>query len=346
MSSHNFTEKLVDLLTANKPGQGQGNAIFLNYDAKFISTNYQNEILPHPGILYSPIADFDGLKGKKFTTEQLPGIFDRTQNATREWQEQSDKVFAAFSKTGKANKNGQMIRPVSVDVKEDNIHFNVQKCGYFDQVATHLGLDYKEKPEDTSLREMLGKDYPGRLPPLEDGRLSNSFGVGMMLFYKEKGSFIPCVYKRTNDVAVFANRPNCTASGAVDWPEDNTVAMPDTVTARICTELKEETGLTGDEITNLQPVFIGRELARGGKMQLFYAATTEMPRDEIADRFKKNGRAARKAGVQEFELQLEQNKVDVLPSPEELSHFLGKAGMAPEGIANLYYSLPYLKQQP
>jgi hypothetical protein len=218
----------------------------------------------------------------------------------------------------------------------------VQRGGYFAQAGTHLVLDHMENPYNISLRQLQAQDYPSKLAPIEDGRFSNSLGVGLILYYKRDGEYLPYTPLRTNGVSVFEDSINCTASGAVNWPKnmaDEEFDMLEVGKDRILLELLEECGIRADQIHSLRPTALCREFLRGGKTQMFFDAFTELSYEELtACHLNAKNFVKRTGGIVETQNYLVENKLDLLPvAPAYLGH-IQKVGMGSEGASCLYYS--------
>ncbi len=163
-----------------------------------------------------------------------------------------------------------------------------QSATYFDQVGTNLTLDWAsgKLPSDgglqfggATLRNTMERPINGRLPDLQEldpGQLSGR--------RRDDVRSGPAAILRTRavDLAAIPKRGfHCTSSGSFELSAD---ASPGEVNLAgleqgMVDEIGDETGLTRDQY-RLFPVAFARELPRGGKPQLFFAAVCPVDRRE------------------------------------------------------------------
>jgi hypothetical protein len=186
----------------------------------------------------------------------------------------------------------------------------VQPCAYSDGLKSNYAMDGAGE-----LRELLRAEYGGRLPPLEDRRLSNGIGTAVVVLDGEGRPYLP---RRAPRQSVFPGGYHCTASGEAVWQGDTGLGASDRVvpqlptvatlkphqsrdlegavdsepalgfdaifTANICRELEEEVGITRADLEWIRPIAFCREFLRGGKPQFFFAAQTILEERELAER--------------------------------------------------------------
>jgi hypothetical protein len=161
----------------------------------------------------------------------------------------------------------------------------IQKCTYSDGIRSNYAMDIAGIPaggRHLSLRELLHAEYGGQLPPLTETRLSNAIGCAVIVFYRrDDGELFPYLPRRAKGSAVFSSGGyHCTASGETQW-RDSADSFDALFTGHICTELEEEVGLTREHLAWIYPISLCREMLRGGKPQLFFAAYTEAKVPEL-----------------------------------------------------------------
>ncbi|MCU1232749.1 MAG: hydrolase [Candidatus Solibacter sp.] len=148
----------------------------------------------------------------------------------------------------------------------------VQPCPYSDGVKSNYAMDGPGE-----LRETLRAQYGRRLPPLDDGRLSNGIGTAIVVFDAANRPYLP---RRAPSQSVFPGGYHCTASGEAVWRE-GILDFDSLFTENICGELEEEVGLTRADLERIRPVAFCREFLRGGKPQFFFAARTALSDVEL-----------------------------------------------------------------
>ena len=151
----------------------------------------------------------------------------------------------------------------------------VQPCPYSDGVKSNYAMDGPGE-----LRETLRARYGRRLPPLDDGRLSNGIGTTIVVFDAAGRPYLP---RRAPRQSVFPGGYHCTASGEAVWRE-GPLEFDRLFTENICRELEEEVGLTRADLEWIRPVAFCREFLRAGKPQFFFAARTLLNDAELQAR--------------------------------------------------------------
>jgi hypothetical protein len=196
---------------------------FLNYEPNWLCERYAEESAL-PGLQpYSQLFNFAEIAVNKIEPrirlEIEPGTF-----AIDKWGVPGDEVVeagrAALIAAGKvSNEAGSVIRLSRAYVPDgtSDLVLRVQRATYGDQVRSNLISDYAHRcrdGEERSLRTMLAEEYGHSLPPLSDRRLANTLGVATILFYREDDIWMPALWPRASNLAVFEGGWHCSSSGA------------------------------------------------------------------------------------------------------------------------------------
>ena len=116
------------------------------------------------------------------------------------------------------------------------------------------------------------------------------------------------------------------------------------LTAHLMEEAREEVGLLPEDLAELRPVSFCREMARGGKPQLFFCAITQLTRRELADRRKHASRVVHATGGwPELERDRWYRSTDVVLTGGRVREGLATGGITLEGAAALYFGGRYLR---
>jgi ADP-ribose pyrophosphatase YjhB (NUDIX family) len=180
-------------------------------------------------------------------------------------------------KLKKVNDNGRALRLCDFKINNNELTLCVQKAWYYDQACSNLVMDFKtDKLGDSiNLREYLIKKYKkGYLPPLKTKLLANTIGIACVLMRKTDNGIIPylvhrnksIIKKSKDNLAVFEGGIHCSASGVLEWESSNI----QNIIEGMYREVEEEIGLKKEDIDFLVPISLNRELARGGKPQIFF----------------------------------------------------------------------------
>jgi len=223
----------------------------LRYDAAWLVRQYWGESSVAPGLPYSQLAS----RGE-YTVVREPGEFRLTDVAGIE-------PSLAYDET-----------VVRLAGYEDGL-LHVQPCPYSLGVKSNYAIDGPGE-----LRATLLAEYPGKLPPLSDPRLSNGIGTAVVVYDADGRPYLPRRAPRQN---VFPGGYHCTASGEAVWRE-GALSFRDLFTVNICRELEEEVGLTEEDLAWIRPVAFCREFLRGGKPQFFFAAQTNLGEAGLTER--------------------------------------------------------------
>lgn len=339
---------LFDKIVVTKSDQ------YLNYDPSFLLRKYAGEKPISQGLTYAQLCEFSDLvpldQPWDDTTVRIKvqkGDFHRTLG-TSQWQEVSAAAFTARKAAGRTRTNEPCIRVSKVKHSGGMLHITVQRAHYYDQAMTNLVLDFDRRNPSSyvSLRTQLDAKYDNHLPPLKDGRLANTLGIATLIFYwGQKGTWVPYIVRRVKKIGVFPGGLHCTASGVAIWPDGKGEStLQRYATEHMLAELDEEVGLKPDDISDLRPIAICREMARGGKPQIFYAGLTMLNRKELRERrIKANKIIKATTRMQELERDRWLRSADVVMTPSKLKLNSGRWGLTLEGAASLHYGVRYLE---
>jgi len=194
--------------------------------------------------------------------------------------------------------NGPAVRIIAAISTGTTLHLDVQKSEYFNQRRSNLALDFRSRRPGASvitLRDLLRQNYGNRLPKLSDGRLANTLGAAALVLFVEDGHLQPYLTRRTAETAVMnaGGEFHCTASGVTELDDRRPHTDPIFWRDSMLRELDEEVGLLEHDLEFLEPVAFCREMARGGKPQLFFLGFTRLKRAELAQRMKLARRRAK-----------------------------------------------------
>lgn len=180
----------------------------------------------------------------------------------------------AFQTKGKNYRDDPKSRLASIKEENGRLVFSFQKVGYSDYIVTNMSMEVVLPGSNKSIREQL---EPGpALTRLDESKCSNHLGVSCLVITADKKMILQ---KASQAKVTGARQITSSASGAMDWTEPN--INPFEV---IQSELYEELGLTNEETLYVTGIALSRELARGGKPEMFFILKTELTSDEILSR--------------------------------------------------------------
>lgn len=324
---------------------------FLNYDPAFLLRSYAYEAPVANGITYCEICNFFELIPPEEEWHDGAIVIDVASkpfaraSGTTNWQRTCSAGFTALDQSGRISGNESLIRVVNATVKDYRLHLSLQTAKYHDQAHSNLILDFdRDNPAKYSpLRSQLHDHYGESLPSFNDRRLANTLGVAALIFYKSDGQWIPYIVRRVKKIGVFPGGLHCTSSGAAKWPiSANPKTLVNFATKHMLSEIEEEVGLEPKHLVDFRPLSLCREMARGGKPQIFYAGFTLLNRDSLAKR-RKEARNVIKATNQWQEIERDRwfRSADIVVSPSRLRTRIGKWGLTLEGAASLHFGLRY-----
>lgn len=218
-------------------------------------------------------------------------IFKHDENVFELSDELIEMTEAGFQKKieNLSYTNDANLRLSGFEQEADKYIFHTQPVFYETYLRTNLIMDYK-KPGKQSLREMYHAD--GKLEPLEQSVFDNHLGINVLLFTNE-GDLI--LSERSAKVSYAPKKIASSISGAVSV-DDVRDGKP--LNKRmILREGIEELGLNKSQVEEGNIHFLGltRELIRGGKPEMFFAATLSISFEEVvsnwqnaADRWESN----------------------------------------------------------
>jgi hypothetical protein len=223
----------------------------LRYDAAWLVEQYADEPLAAPGVPYAPL----GAEGPyRLLHEDAPY-----------------RLTPAVDIQPRLPYDETVVRLARFEAPT----LWVQPCPYSDGVKSNYAMDGPGE-----LRETLRAQYGRRLPPLNDGRLSNAIGTAIVVFDAAGRPYLP---RRAPRQSVFSRGYHCTASGEAVW-RDGALDFERLFTENICRELEEEVGITRADLEWIRPVAFCREFLRAGKPQLFFAGRTLLGEAELQAR--------------------------------------------------------------
>lgn len=338
--------------TAELPVRASRYTKFLIQDPFYINQIYPRENRIYGRLPYAFLADFIPFyaAGRPVTIDIAP---DDTPFSLRPPPPPLDATveegFRAFKQDRKRTHNSEVIRLNGVTNKDDGIEIAIQRAQYDDQVRSNLILDF-EGEAGTSLRKLLSAEYGGKLPAIDDPRLANTIGLAALIFFRDNGVLTPYFVPRTREVAVFNYGAwHCTASGAAEWPrffEQTEKDFDAFILDDMYDELREEAGLLPDDIENLVPLALCRELVRAGKPQFFFIGFTKLTCRELTERMHKarNTALPQAEPTETYRQPLFRFPSSASTENEVIAMFEG-GGFTSEAAALLHLCLRFMKAQ-
>jgi hypothetical protein len=185
-------------------------------------------------------------------------------------------------------------------------NFVLQEAHYYDQVGTNLSVDYPlENPivargyECHSVRQwdiIQSQGEEKRLPKFEESRLANTLGVAIGISARSReGQTHWLQRRRAKDVATYAGMWHLPFSFALCIDDESRKAtdLKSLIRFDLGHERGEELGgLEHSDFGELKPIAFCRDLARGGKPQLFLEMPCFVPFEQIRDKVQENTPAA------------------------------------------------------
>ena len=167
----------------------------------------------------------------------------------------------------------------------------IEPANYFEQVGSNLTIDWASGlvgGHYDTFRSIIEKPELGCLRPLPTSNLANTLGVAVFFKTSDEKILIPI---RGNQQAIMSEgrgKFHCSASGVFEWPLS--IKGKKTVDFEIFLygmrlEIKRELNINSDQY-ELIPLAFARELARGGKPQLFFCALSNLDKDSILNEMK------------------------------------------------------------
>lgn len=164
----------------------------------------------------------------------------------------------------------------------------IQPAQYESQIATNLTLDWESGKlsggqPDATLRNFFEPPVDGRLLPLSQSRLANTLGVAVML--RSADNRLLFTIRSDITAVMWGDRLHCSSSGVFKWEDlkwQNGVLSFSAIFDGMRREINEELKLPEDSYT-LIPLALARELPRGGKPQLFFAANCKLRLEDIRE---------------------------------------------------------------
>jgi len=330
---------------------------YLNYDPSELLSCYAAEKSLSTGITYTEMVDFSSVCPYKtawhdgaidLSGSRAPFVRDEGMD---HWSEVSAAAFTARRAEGITRQNEDAIRLIEATFTKNNpkrLMLKVQKATYHDQAKSNLVLDFdRDSPgKYLTLRKQIASQYGSRLPPLSDSRLANTIGVAALIFYWNGKDLVPYIVRRVQKIGVFPGGLHCTASGVAKWPTGPMAPTFKDLTDHMFDELEEEVGLKREDIVELRPMALCREMARGGKPQIFYVGVTMLGRNKLKEkRIHATDVVRVTTKIPEIERDRWYRNADVVMTPSALSKKLGKWGLTLEAAGSLHYGVKYLEKR-
>lgn len=179
-----------------------------------------------------------------------------------------------FQTNGKNYRDDPKSRLTKVIDQNGRLKFTFQKVKYSDYIVTNMSMEIVPPGSTRSLRETL---EPGpNLSKLEDSKCSNHLGVSCLVITDDNKLILQ---KASSKKVTGAGKITSSASGAMDWKMPNVNPFE-----LIQAELFEELGLSHEETSDIRGIAIARELARGGKPEMFFILNTDLTSNDILAR--------------------------------------------------------------
>lgn len=176
--------------------------------------------------------------------------------------------------------NGTLLRLADIKHKNGKVEMVCEATKYETVCRTSLLLDARETPNSSSLREIVHPD--GKIGSLSGSRLANAIGVDCLLFTADHRLVMPM---RSARVAVNPKRLSPSFSGDMEYTD---VTKPGIKldSFHVLREGMEELNLNPEDVDREGIVFLGlaRDLLRGGKPQMFFAARTTLTKEQLLKR--------------------------------------------------------------
>lgn len=256
----------------------------------------------------------------------------------------SEKSLAEFLKEKPNTFNGNMILRIKNLEHTDNQYLcDLQRTEYFNEVRTHLTIDYPFGYNKTIRTMDMGKDK--ELKPFAESLLTNTIGVSAIWFTrcepkKHKNDYIHFFLKpRDKGFAVYDGMLGTISSG-VKFPAEGYDILSDTLEQYVSKVLlqtfynktqynkyMQENQIPESEI-KIIPLAFTRELLRGGLPQFFFAIETPPINDNDIKKFLKQSALYRRIAFKKSFIK------NILPCI-----------FSPETMTNLLYTIQYLNKE-
>jgi hypothetical protein len=321
------------------------NPKYLSYDLNKLTSYYINNKLVDKRIPYIELYDF-------VENPDVNVVFSKNDNEFRiengniiEIKTFQTNALEEFKQKGKFTFDSNTVRLNDFIIKENEVHLEIMKSKYSDQVQSHLVLDWENKHlkkiGNMSLRGFLLAKYGNTIPPLTTNYLSNSIGISVIIYYMKNNQLTPYLpfrnksifSKKKNEPALYEGTYHCSSSGALEW-KDGLYSI-DSIKNEMFREIYEEIGLEKKEIITLEHISITRELLRAGKPQIFFIGFTKLNENKLIERRKQA-------------INTSKNNADKIEIKDKHLIFEGerlkskRTMLSLEAIGNLYYCEKYL----
>lgn len=176
------------------------------------------------------------------------------------------------------------IRLNRIEKYESELRLIVSSARYLDYLVTNYSMDalLKDHGWTRSLRDIV---HPSpQLCSLETSSLANHIGVGVLVFTVDGFLVIPVRSKER--VGIWQGEISPSISGAAKYDDDMWRTQPAHISSWM-REGREELGLSNTDFDEHSEIFLGitRELLRGGKPEMFFAARVHLTRADVMQKF-------------------------------------------------------------
>ena len=200
----------------------------------------------------------------------IPDVFETAPEIKQVRQQ-----LIEFQTYGKTYRNDPKARLSEFSINQNGAPIlTFQKVKYADYIVTNNSMEIVPTGSTQTIREIL---EPGpRLKTLSESKCSNHLGLNCLVLTADN----KIILQRAGMQKITGGgQTTSSASGAMDFKE-SFVNPFECMQA----ELFEEIGLTQEETAEIKAIAIGRELARGGKPEMFFILRTNLIAQEILDR--------------------------------------------------------------
>lgn len=175
--------------------------------------------------------------------------------------------------------NDTIVRVDHLQFKNGKLHLKLRKTTYFESLITNYSLDTYVSSWNSTIRRFYAPQ--SKLLALDDSKLSNHFGIGVLFLTKDNKIVLQ---NRSKITAMFRGGYYHSLGGAsrID-PEflNNGSPHPHKTVYALA---KEQYGLDLADFSSLELVGCARHLAQGGSPNFFFIANLKLTFNELEDR--------------------------------------------------------------
>jgi len=186
--------------------------------------------------------------------------------------EQFRQPLIEFQTKGREFRDDPKARLVEVNSSWEGITLKFEGVRYSDYVITNNAMEIVVPDRNKTVREIL---EPGPvLTPLSESLSSNHLGLSCLVITKDHELILQ---NASGQKVTGAGQITSSASGAMDWQD----GLPINPFEMMQAELYQELGLGQEHTFDILAIALGRELARGGKPEMFFVCKPQLSADEI-----------------------------------------------------------------